>query len=184
MNELEKQLHYPMGDALPANGSTLQVAPGIRWVRMALPFALDHINLWLLRDHWEGREGWCVVDCCIDREEARTHWETIFANELEGLPVLRVIATHMHPDHIGLAHWLCERWSTPEHTCRLWVSATDYNLARIGSHMTHGFGGPAAADICRQAHHRAAAPGIDIVVAGPSVPAAVTGDVHGADVHY
>jgi glyoxylase-like metal-dependent hydrolase (beta-lactamase superfamily II) len=145
MNKLEQQLHYTLGDALPANGSTLEVSPGIRWVRMALPFALDHINLWLLRDHWEGRDGWCVVDCCIDREEARTHWETIFANELEGLPVLRVIATHMHPDHIGLAHWLCERWSTPEHTCRLWVSATDYNLARIGSHMTHGFGGPAAA---------------------------------------
>ena len=50
MNPLEHQIHYPLGDALPAEGATLEVAPGVRWVRMGLPFALDHINLWLLRD--------------------------------------------------------------------------------------------------------------------------------------
>jgi glyoxylase-like metal-dependent hydrolase (beta-lactamase superfamily II) len=76
-------------------------------------------------------EGWTVVDCCIDRPESRAQWEQIFASELEGLPILRVIVTHMHPDHIGLAHWLCERWTTPEHTCRLWISATDFNAARM-----------------------------------------------------
>ncbi len=149
MNELEKQLHYPWGEALPPEGGSLTLAPGIKWIRMGLPFALNHINLWLLRDEIDGPQGkvqgWCIVDCCISRDEAKLQWETIFEHELEGLPVLRVLATHMHPDHIGLAHWLCERWSTPQHTCRLWVSATDYNLARIGSHLTHGFGGPAAA---------------------------------------
>ncbi len=58
MNLLERELHYPLGDTLPAPGETLEVAPGVRWIRMALPFALDHINLWLLRDSIDGVEGW------------------------------------------------------------------------------------------------------------------------------
>ena len=145
MNQLEQQLHYPLGDQMPARGQCIEVAPGIKWLRMQLPFALDHINLWLLRDELDGQSGWCVVDCCISHPQAKADWEQIFAHELDGLPILRVLATHMHPDHIGLAAWLCERWSHAGHICRLWASATDYNLARIGSQLTHGFGGPAAA---------------------------------------
>ena len=145
MNPSELQLHYPLGDQLPAAGATLEVAPGVRWIRMGLPFALDHINLWLLRDTLDGREGWTVVDCCITRDEAKAQWEQIFATQLQGLPVLRVIVTHMHPDHIGLAHWLCARWSTPEHACRLWISATDYYTARINSRGDVSFGGAGAA---------------------------------------
>ena len=140
MNALEQQLAYPFGDALPAVGSTLEVAPGVRWVRMQLPFALDHINLWLLRDEIDGRAGWTIVDCGITNDATRAAWEQVFANELGGLPVLRVIVTHMHPDHIGLAHWLTERWN-----CRLWISATDYNAARLASSATTGFGGASAA---------------------------------------
>lgn len=145
MNELEHRLQYPHGERIPAPGHTLEVAPGVRWVRMGLPFALDHINLWLLRDELEGRAGWTVVDCCVARDEARAQWEQVFANELQGLPVLRVLVTHMHPDHIGLASWLCERWSTPQHECRLWISATDYFAARVASQSTIGFGGERAA---------------------------------------
>lgn len=145
MNLLERELQYPLGDALPAPGGSIELAPGVRWIRMALPFALDHINLWLLRDRLDGREGWTVVDCCIDRPESRAQWEQVFAGELQGLPVLRVIVTHMHPDHIGLAHWLCERWSTPEHECRMWISATDYHAARLASQSTTAFGGEGAA---------------------------------------
>ena len=144
MNLLEQELTYPFGDTLPAAGETVEVAPGIRWIRMPLPFALDHINLWLLRDAMPGPEGmvegWTVVDCCISHDEPKAHWEQIFATQLEGLPVLRVIVTHMHPDHIGLAHWLCERWRAP-----LWISATDYHSARLASQSTIGFGGERAA---------------------------------------
>ena len=140
MNELEMQLHYPLGEAMPAPGATMEVAPGVRWIRMSLPFALNHINLWLLRDEIDGRQGWSVVDCCISREESKAQWEQIFATELQGLPILRVIVTHMHPDHIGLAYWLCERWDV-----RLWISATDYNVARLGALGPTAFGGEAAA---------------------------------------
>jgi len=126
MNLLERELNYPLGDAMPEPGRTLEVAPGVRWVRMVLPFALNHINLWLLRDEIDGVAGWSIVDCCIARDESRAQWEQVFAGELEGLPVLRVIVTHMHPDHLGLADWLCKRWNVP-----LWISSTDYHVARV-----------------------------------------------------
>ena len=146
MNPLEHQIHYPLGDTLPAEGAVVEVAPGIRWIRMGLPFALDHINLWLLRDRQPNAagilvDGWTVVDCCIDSAATRAQWEQIFAHGLEGLPILRVIVTHMHPDHIGLAHWLCERWQM-----HLWISATDYSVARTAVYDRDGFGGEAGAD--------------------------------------
>jgi glyoxylase-like metal-dependent hydrolase (beta-lactamase superfamily II) len=149
MNPLEELLHYPLGDAMPGQGESMVVAagegsglrPAVKWVRMALPFVLDHINLWLLRDEIDGRAGWTLVDCCITRDDTKAQWERIFANQLDGLPILRVIVTHMHPDHIGLAHWLCKRWNAP-----LWISATDFNAAHTASHSTSGFGGEGAAN--------------------------------------
>ncbi|MEG1127329.1 MAG: MBL fold metallo-hydrolase, partial [Comamonas sp.] len=142
----ESALHYPLDDTLPGLAETIEVAPGIKWIRMSLPFALDHINLWLLRDrqvdmHGEIREGWTIVDCCVNRSEARQQWEQIFATQLEGLPVLRIIVTHMHPDHIGLAGWLSRHWDAP-----LWISATDYNVARVAMKDQDGFGGESGAD--------------------------------------
>jgi len=139
-NPRESELHYPLGETLPGPGEALDLAPGLRWVRMGLPFALDHINLWLLRDRIDGREGWTIVDCGIASDETRANWETVFAERLDGLPVLRVMATHFHPDHLGLAHWLTEKWG-----CRLWMSATDFNLARLASSSTVGMGGASAA---------------------------------------
>ncbi|MEY2685401.1 MAG: hypothetical protein RJA09_2545 [Pseudomonadota bacterium] len=145
MNKPNTTLEYPWGDQHPAPGTSLALAPGVHWVRMGLPFALDHINLWLLRDEMDGTPGWTVVDCGISDPTTQQHWTTLFDETMDGLPVLRVVVTHMHPDHIGLAHWLCDRWSTPERRCHLWVSATDHHAAWMGSTSTTGFGGPEAA---------------------------------------
>ena len=144
MNALELQLQYPHGDALPPIGGVITVAPGIKWLRMPLPFALDHINLWLLRDRVEDArgvvDGWAIVDCGIANEPTRVAWEQIFASELDGLPVTRVICTHMHPDHIGNAYWLVERWR-----CEFWISILDWHVAQLGSLRTTGNGGASAA---------------------------------------
>lgn len=69
----------------------------LAWLRMVLPFALDHINLWLLHDRIDGRDGWTVADTCIDHPESRAAWAQVFANELDGLPILRVLVTHYAP---------------------------------------------------------------------------------------
>jgi len=132
MNSLESQLDYPFGDTLPAPAAAMQVAPGVYWLRMGLPFALNHINLWLLEDEIEAEDGggpvkgWTVVDCGIADDTTRAAWETVFASQLRGLPILRVVVTHCHPDHIGLASWLCSRWQAP-----LWMSAGEYAFARM-----------------------------------------------------
>jgi glyoxylase-like metal-dependent hydrolase (beta-lactamase superfamily II) len=98
-------LHYPVA-AAPPPGEILTVAPGVHWLRMPLPFALNHINLWLLDDG----PGWTIVDTGYASPDTRAHWERIFASSLGGRPVTRIIVTHYHPDHIGLAGWLAGRW--------------------------------------------------------------------------
>ena len=84
------------------------VAPGVLWIRMPLPFALDHINLWLLEN-----DGWTLVDCGYGDTVTRDLWEAHFAKTLGGRPITRIIATHFHPDHLGNAHWLMERFGCP-----------------------------------------------------------------------
>jgi len=105
---LQAQLRYPCGD-VPDPGVIKNVAPGIFWLRMPLPFQLNHINLWLI----EETNGWTIVDTGINTDATRELWEKIFAQQLRGKPVIRVVATHLHPDHVGLAGWLCERWNAP-----------------------------------------------------------------------
>jgi glyoxylase-like metal-dependent hydrolase (beta-lactamase superfamily II) len=137
-------LHYPLQEQLPDLGSALEVAPGVFWLRMGLPFALNHINLWLFRDRlphpsqsgvWQ--EGWTAVDCGVDNPATRDRLGCrVEAQVLQGLPILRVLVTHMHPDHMGLAHWLCERWQAP-----LWMSTSEYQSALLACHGLSNFGG-------------------------------------------
>ncbi|MCE2782052.1 MBL fold metallo-hydrolase [Limnohabitans sp.] len=136
-------LHFPLQERLPELGTTLEVAPGVFWLRMGLPFALNHINLWLLRDRLPHptqsgvmQEGWTAVDCGIDNAATREAWQQIETQALQGLPILRVLVTHMHPDHMGLAHWLCERWQAP-----LWMSTSEYQSALLACSGLSNFGG-------------------------------------------
>ncbi|WP_345812642.1 MBL fold metallo-hydrolase [Paraburkholderia sp. PREW-6R] len=131
MNALEHQLDYPFNDTLPEAGQAMGVAPGVFWLRMRLPFALDHINLWLLRDEIDGQQGWTVVDCGITSDEIKANWERAFDSVLDGLPVLRVIVTHCHPDHIGLAHWICAGGDKKRWDVRLWITHGEYMQARV-----------------------------------------------------
>src|SRR5690349_1757425 len=94
-------LEYPFPE-VPAPGTTIEVAPGIRWLSMPLPFQLDHINLWLVE---EGRDA-AVVDTGIGNAETRRLWAEILGKRR----VERVVVTHYHPDHAGNAAWLCSRY--------------------------------------------------------------------------
>ncbi len=140
MSPLERRLQYPLGDQLPAPGDTLEVAPGVYWLRMGLPFALDHINLWMLRDERDGVVGWSAVDCGIDNPLTRQQWQAVLDKHLQGAPLWRVIVTHMHPDHLGLGHWLCDQWKA-----ELWISFTDYQAAQLATMHLDSFGGEGAA---------------------------------------
>lgn len=139
MNPLEAQLAYPFADTLPAAGSVREVAPGVGWLRMPLPFALDHINLWLLRDVREGRSGYTVIDCGVATDVTRSNWEQVLAGPMDGAPVLRVLATHCHPDHVGLSGWLCDRFQAP-----FWLTAGEFGFARMMAAALPGVDGPSA----------------------------------------
>ena len=140
MNPLESQLDYPFGDELPAAAAKIEVAPGIYWVRMPLPFALDHVNLWLLRDHFDGRDGWTLIDTGIASDVIRELWARLIADQLDGLPIVRVICTHTHPDHVGLAAVFTERFSAP-----LWMTLGEYAFGRILCATMPGANGESAA---------------------------------------
>ena len=71
------------------------------WLRLPLPMALDHVNCYALDDG----EGWTLVDTGFDSRKTRAIWEALLAGPLAGKPVGRVIVTHYHPDHVGLAGW-------------------------------------------------------------------------------
>jgi len=109
-------------DGMPDIGETMEVAPGVFWLRMPLPFALNHINLWLLRDG----DGWAIVDCGIARDEVKDAWRTIFAERIGDDPVNKVVVTHFHPDHMGLAGWLCEHFNSD-----LWATQSEWTFARL-----------------------------------------------------
>jgi glyoxylase-like metal-dependent hydrolase (beta-lactamase superfamily II) len=110
-------LQFPFRDP-PAPGALTEVARGVHWLRMPLPFALDHINLWLLEDG----EGWTVVDCGIGNDATRALWNEIFSNN--HLKVNRVVATHCHPDHAGNADWITSRFQAP-----LWMAQAEFLTA-------------------------------------------------------
>lgn len=114
-------LTYPLGDA-PAPGEAVQAAPGVLWMRLPLPMALNHINIYAIEDG----DGWAVVDTGIQTLDSVAGWEAALAGPLGGRPVTRVICTHMHPDHIGLAGWLCERFDAS-----LLMSQLEYVTGRM-----------------------------------------------------
>jgi glyoxylase-like metal-dependent hydrolase (beta-lactamase superfamily II) len=142
----------------PAPADLRAVAPGIYWLRMPLPFQLNHINLWLLEDG----DGWTIVDTGVGLDDTRALWERIFATHLDGRPVRRVLVTHFHPDHMGNAGWLSARWKT-----ELWCTQAEWLYAqyawrsrgaadfepRLAHFRRHGCGPEALVQLGRRGNH-------------------------------
>lgn len=123
-------LQYPCGEP-PAPGQAREVAPGVLWLRMPLPFALNHINLWAVADEDEQGAGWAVIDTGTKTPESLAAWRQLIGPEgplaarPQGARVTRIFCTHMHPDHIGMAGWLTRKFQ-----CRLWMTRLEYLTCR------------------------------------------------------
>lgn len=113
-------IRYPWA-APPAAGEVIEVAPGILWTRIPLPMALDHVNVYLLDDG----DFWTLVDTGLDSRKGRAVWASLLAGPLRGKPIRRVIVTHYHPDHIGLAGWFQSQGA------ELLTTRTSWLLARM-----------------------------------------------------
>ena len=115
--------NYLLGDTVPDLGVAIEVTSGVYWLRMPLPFALNHINLWLIEDH----DGWTVVDTGIALGEVKTAWKTVAETYFSAKkPLKRIIVTHFHPDHVGLAGWMCAKFGV-----QLWMPMTEWAHARL-----------------------------------------------------
>jgi glyoxylase-like metal-dependent hydrolase (beta-lactamase superfamily II) len=121
---------HPHAERIPAPGEAIPVADGVWWIRMPLPFALDHINLWLLEDG----DGWTLVDTGFGVQATWDLWEKHFAGAMGGRPVKNVVVTHYHPDHVGSAAWLVERTGAP-----MWMTTSEFLSAHAAHDDTAGF---------------------------------------------
>jgi glyoxylase-like metal-dependent hydrolase (beta-lactamase superfamily II) len=100
-------IRYPYPEP-PREGEAITVAPGVLWMRLPLPMALDHVNVYALDDG----DSWTIIDTGFASKRGRAIWEKLLAGPLEGRPVGRVVVTHHHPDHVGLAAWFMEKGAT------------------------------------------------------------------------
>ena len=132
-------LEYPYPQP-PEPGAALPLAPGIHWLRMPLPFALDHINLWLIEDG----AGWALVDTGLGNRATRDLWKSSFDTALGGRPIQKVVVTHYHPDHAGNAAWLCERFNAP-----LWMTRGEFLTVHAVLHGVASFSAAASSALFR-----------------------------------
>ena len=121
MNNLNAPIEYEY-DFRPEAGQAVDILPGIKWLHLPLPFVLSHINTWLLEDE----HGWAIVDTGFSTSATREAWEDVFTRYLDNASISRVLVTHLHPDHVGCAGWLCDRFDVD-----LYMTREEYLLCRI-----------------------------------------------------
>ena len=113
-------LHFPY-EIPPAPGEWLEVADGIYWLRFPLPLALNHVHAWLIREP----DGWFCIDSGWGGQLTHELWDRIIAEKLDGQPITRLLVTHYHPDHIGSAGYLYEKFQP-----QLLMTQTEWLMAR------------------------------------------------------
>jgi glyoxylase-like metal-dependent hydrolase (beta-lactamase superfamily II) len=119
--------------APPEPGELIEVAPGILWLRLALPFLLNHVNVYLIEDH----DGWAVLDTGLGNDATKAAWDRVLDGALRGKRLTRVICSHFHPDHMGLVGWLTERFGCPLHVTRTEFLTTKVLENRIFASNPH-----------------------------------------------
>ncbi len=114
-------LSYPFQTA-PEFGVLTEIAHDLFWVRLPLPMALDHVNVYVLRDD----DGWTIVDTGMGSRKTKAMWQSLIDGPLAGRPIKRVVVTHHHPDHVGLAGWF-----QTEFGAELIMTRTAWLMARM-----------------------------------------------------
>jgi glyoxylase-like metal-dependent hydrolase (beta-lactamase superfamily II) len=118
---LTATIHFP-SETPPGEGEAIEVGTGALWMRLPLPMKLDHVNVFAFEDD----DGWTIIDTGFDSRRTRKIWETLLAGPLGGKPVARVVVTHHHPDHVGLAGWFQR-----DHGAQLITTRTAWLFARM-----------------------------------------------------
>lgn len=113
-------IRYPFAEP-PGEGAAIEIAEGVFWMRLPLPMALDHVNVYALDDG----DGWTIIDTGLASKRSRAIWNALLDGPLAGKPVTRVIVTHHHPDHVGLAGWFVTKGAT------LHMPRTGWLMARM-----------------------------------------------------
>lgn len=122
-------LHFPFATH-PTEGEVTEVAPGVLWLRLPLPMTLDHVNCYALDDG----DGWTLVDCGLATNRGKAIFESLLSGPLAGKPLRRLIVTHYHPDHIGLAGWFVGKGVELLTTRTSWLYARMLTLDRTETH--------------------------------------------------
>jgi glyoxylase-like metal-dependent hydrolase (beta-lactamase superfamily II) len=155
-HDLASNLTFPF-DLPPDPGTLTEVAPGVRWLRLPLPFRLDHVNIYLIRNG----DGWTAVDTGLGTDACKNAWEAVLTGSLRGEGLTSLIVTHFHPDHVGLAGWLTGRFGLdmamprPEYLHSLLLQ---YAPADLGAdvfrpfYQTHGLSTEAAEIVLSRGH--------------------------------
>ncbi len=144
--------------APPAPGEITRIAPGVLWFRLKLPFALNHVNIYLIEDD----DGWLVLDTGLATDDCRAGWDSILSGPLKGQRLTGMLVSHFHPDHVGLAGWLHERFRLP-----LEMPRTEYLYHLMAAHgrgdmydamhkdfyRSHGLSDDMTATIVGRGHH-------------------------------
>jgi len=121
MNKPAGSIEYAF-DSRPETGEIQEIAPGVLWLRLPLPFLLNHINVWLLRDG----AGWAIVDTGLFTNTTREVWKYVFDRYLDKATITRLLVTHLHPDHVGCAGWLARKFGI-----ELWMTREEYLMCRV-----------------------------------------------------
>ena len=135
--QIEPTLIFPHAQP-PAPGEPVEIAGGIRWFRLPLPYRLDHVNIYLI----EAAGGWTVLDTGLGTDACRNTWQAMLRGPLAGQRLASMIVTHFHPDHVGLAGWLAERFDLPLAMPRpeyLYSLALQYAPGDLGADMHRPF---------------------------------------------